>query len=132
MKKIVECGVISTTGQLRLPMDRINAFFRENKGMRVLARFEVAEPGSTELQRGYYRGYIVPLVQEQLWKEGERMTTDQVDNFLRKQCPSCYNEQGELLEVEKIAKSDFSDFIEWLKQYAAENLYLYIEDPKTL
>lgn len=130
--KISESGIITDNGQLRLPMDRLNAFFAANRGKRVVARFEAAEPGSTELQLAYYFNYIVPTIQTALWENGDRKTEKQVDLWLRQQCASCYNDYGGLLEARQISKPDFSDFIEWLKQFAAENLYVYIEDPRTL
>lgn len=130
--KISESGIITDNGQLRLPMDRLNAFFAANKGKRVVVRFEAAEPGSTELQLAYYFNYIVPTIQTALWETGDRRTEKQVDLWLRQQCASCYNDYGGLLEARQISKPDFSDFIEWLKQFAAENLYVYIEDPRTL
>lgn len=130
--KISESGIITDNGQLRLPMDRLNAFFAANRGKRVVVRFEAAEPGSTELQLAYYFNYIVPTIQTALWENGDRKTEKQVDLWLREQCASCYNDYGGLLEARQISKPDFSDFIEWLKQFAAENLYVYIEDPRTL
>lgn len=132
MDKISESGIITDNGQLRLPMDRLNAFFAANKGKRVVVRFEAAAPGSTELQLAYYFNYIVPTIQTALWENGDRRTEKQVDCWLRQQCASCYNDYGGLLEARQISKPDFSDFIEWLKQFAAENLYVYIEDPRTL
>lgn len=130
--KISESGIITDNGQLRLPMDRLNAFFAANKGKRVVVRFEAAEPGSTELQLAYYFNYIVPTIQTALWENGDRRTEKQVDLWLRQQCASCYNDYGGLLEARQMSKPYFSDFIEWLKQFAAENLYVYIEDPRTL
>ena len=130
--KISESGIITDNGQLRLPMDRLNAFLAANKGKRVVVRFEAAEPGSSELQLAYYFNYIVPTIQTALWENGDRRTEKQVDLWLRQQCASCYNDYGGLLEARQISKPDFSDFIEWLKQFAAENLYVYIEDPKTI
>lgn len=130
--KISESGIITDNGQLRLPMDRLNAFFAANRGKRIVVRFEAAEPGSTELQLAYYFNYIVPTIQTALWENGDRKTEKQVDLWLRQQCASCYNDYGGLLEARQISKPDFSDFIEWLKQFAAENLYVYIEDPRTL
>lgn len=132
MDKLSESGIITDNGQLRLPMDRLNAFFAANKGKRVVVRFEAAEPGSSELQLAYYFNYIVPTIQTALWETGDRRTEKQVDLWLRQQCASCYNNYGGLLEARQISKPDFSDFIEWLKQFAAENLYVYIEDPRTL
>ena len=132
MDKISESGIITDNGQLRLPMDRLNAFFAANKGKRVVVRFEAAEPGSTELQLAYYFNYIVPTIQTALWDNGDRRTEKQVDLWLRQQCASCYNDYGGLLEARQISKPDFSDFLEWLKQFAAENLSVYIEDPRTI
>lgn len=132
MNKISESGIINDKGQLRLPMDRLNAFFAANKGKRIVVRFEAAESGSSELQLAYYFNYIVPTIQTALWKNGDRRTEKQVDLWLRQQCASCYNEYGGLLEARQISKPDFSEFIEWLKQFAAENLYVYIEDSRTL
>lgn len=132
MDKISESGIIGKDGQLRMPMDRLKEFFAANKGKRVVVRFEAAAPGSSELQLAYYFNYIVPTIQTALWETGDRRTEKQVDLWLRQQCASCYNDYGGLLEARQISKPDFSDFIEWLKQFAAENLYVYIEDPRTL
>ena len=132
MDKISESGIITDNGQLRLPMDRLNAFFAANKGKRVVVRFEAAEPGSSELELAYYFNYIVPTIQTALLETGERKTEKQVDLWLRQQCGSCYNDYGGLLEARQISKPDFSDFLEWLKQFAAENLSVYIEDPRTI
>lgn len=132
MDKISESGIIGPDGRLRMPMDRLNAFFAKHKGERVVVRFDAAAPGSTALQLAYYYNYIVPTIQTALYESGDRKTEKQVDLWLRQQCGSCYNDYGGLLEARQMSKNDFSDFLEWLKQFAAENLYVYIEDPKTL
>lgn len=132
MDKISESGIITDNGQLRLPMDRLNAFFAANKGKRVVVRFEAATPGSSELQLAYYFNYIVPTIQTALLETGERKTERQTDVWLRQQCVHCTSGWGDLMEARQMSKTDFSLFIEWLKQFAAENLYVYIEDPRTL
>lgn len=132
MDKISESGVITLYGQLRMPMDRLNAFFQKHKGERVVVKFEAAVPGSSAAQLAYYYNYIIPTVQMALYETGERKTEKQVDLWLRQKCGSCYNDYGGLLEARQMSKNDFSDFLEWLKQFAAENLYVYIEDPKTI
>lgn len=130
--KISESGMIGQDGRLRLPMDRLNAFFAANKGQRVIVRFEAAAPGSTAAQLAYYFNYIVPTIQTALLETGDRRTEKQVDLWLRQQCGSCYNDFGGLLDARQMDQRDFSDFLEWVKQFAAENLYVYIEDPKTI
>lgn len=130
--KISESGMISENGLLRMPMDRLKAFFAEHKGERVVVRFEAAAPGSTALQLAYYYNYIVPTIQTALLETGERKTERQTDVWLRQQCVHCTSGWGDLMEARQMSKTDFSLFLEWLKQFAAENLYVYIEDPKTL
>lgn len=132
MDKISESGVITVSGQLRMPMDRLNAFFAKHKGERVVVKFEAAVPGSSAAQLAYYYNYIIPTVQMALYETGERKTEKQVDLWLRQKCGSCYNDYGGLLEARQMSRNDFTDFLEWLKQFAAENLYVYIEDPKTI
>lgn len=132
MDKISESGIITDNGQLRLPMDRLNAFLAANKGKRVVVRFEAATPGSSELQLAYYFNYIVPTIQTALLETGERKTERQTDVWLREQCVHCTSGWGDLMEARQMSKTDFSLFLDWLKQFAAENLYVYIEDPRTL
>lgn len=130
--KISESGRINESGQLLMPMDRVNAFLKANKGKRVVVRFEAAEPGSSELQLAYYFNYIVPTVQSALYELGERKSERQTDIWLRQQCAHCTSGWGDLMEAREMKRTDFSEFLEWLKQFAAENLSVYIEDPKTL
>ena len=130
--KISESGMIDAAGLLRMPMDRLNPLFASHRGQRVIARFEIVEPGTSAAQRAYYFNYIIPTIQTALLQTGERKTERQTDMWLRRQCSSCYNEQGGILEVDEMPQSDFSLFLEWIKQFAAENLYVYIEDPKTI
>ena len=132
MNKISESGIIGPDGKLRMPMDRLNAFFSQNKGKRIVVKFEAAAPGTSEAQLAYYFNYIVPTIQTALWETGDRKTEKQTDLWLRQQCGSCYNDYGGLLDARQMTQPDFSDFLEWLKQFAAENLYVYIEEPRTL
>ena len=133
MDKISESGIITDNGQLRLPMDRLNAFFAANKGKRVVVRFEAAEPGSTELQLAYYYNYVIPCVVEALREQGTRKSEDATDRWLISQYPGGFRYDGAEQHVARqLTTTQMSDFLDWLKQYAAENLYVYIEDPRTL
>lgn len=145
--KISESGLIGTDGRLRLPMDRLNAWCAEHKGQRVVIRFDAAAPGSSELQLAYYFNYVVPTIQAALLETGERKTEKQVDLWLQQQCPAIFEtfipptpeqaKQGylgcrEIKGIRDLSVSEMSDYLDWLKQFAAENLYVYIEDPRTL
>ena len=135
MNKISESGIITENGQLRLPMDRLNAFFAANKGKRVVVRFEAAEPGSSELQLAYYYNYIVPTVSAALYEQGNWMSERAVDRWLVEQYPGekyAGISGFEVMEARQMDKRQMSDYLNWLKQFAAENLYVYIEDARTL
>lgn len=133
MDKISESGIITDNGQLRLPMDRLNAFFAANKGKRVVVRFEAATPGSTALQQAYYYNYIIPCVVEALREQGTRKSEDATDRWLMEEYPGGGNpDTVSLVCARQLDQRQMSDFLDWLKQFAAENLYVYIEDPRTL
>ncbi len=137
MAKISESGIIGTDGKLRLPMDRLNAFFVKHKGERVVVKFEAAEPGSSELQLAYYYNYIVPTISAALYEQGTRMRERAVDKWLVEQYPGEKDERilgfgDDVKEARQMDKRQMFDFLDWLKQFAAENLYVYIEDPRTL
>lgn len=133
MDKISESGIITDNGQLRLPMDRLNAFFAANKGKRVVVRFEAATPGSTALQQAYYYNYVIPCVVEALREQGTRKSEDATDRWLMEEYPGGGNpDTVSLVCARQLDQRQMSDFLDWLKQFAAENLYIYIEDPRTL
>lgn len=137
VSKISETGVIGADGRLRLPMERVNAFCAANPGTRVVVRFEAAVPGSSELQLAYYYNYIVPTIREVLFRYGTRRSEAAVDRWLVEQYPGDKFENlvgtgEEVTLARNLDRRQMSDFLEWLKQFAAENLETYIEDPRTL
>ena len=135
MHKISESGTITANGLLRMPMDRLKACFAEHKGERVVARFYFNVPGSTASQQSYYYKYIVPTIQAAIWETGDRKTEKAVDKFLIEQYPGdkCESETGvDVTEARNLNQQQMFDFLDWLKQYAAENLYVYIDDPRIL
>lgn len=136
MDKISESGFIGEDGRLRMPMDRLNQEFARHKGQRVIMRVEFGSPGSTSLQQAYYYNYVVPTIKASLYAKGERFTESGVDRWIINNYPlskDLFTESGAPKVIGKqLTISEMSDFLEWLKQFAAENLSVYIEDPKTL
>ena len=137
MNTISESGIIGMDGRLRMPMDRLNAEFARHKGMRVVMRLEFAEQGSSAAQQAYYRNYILPTIREALRKIGERKSEKMVDKWLVEQYPGDKSESEiglgvDVTEARNLSRSQMSDFLDWLKQFAAENLETYIEDPSTI
>jgi len=137
MDKISESGFIGEDGRLRMPMDRLNQEFARHKGQRVIMRVEFAFPGTTASQLAYYYNYIVPTIQQSFLQIGERKSEKAVDKFLMEQYPGDKSESEiglgvDVTEARNLDRKQMSDYLEWLKQFAAENLSVYIEDPKTL
>lgn len=132
--KISESGMIGSDGRLKLPMDRLNAFFAAHKGKRVIARFEVAEPGTTIAQLAYYYNYILPTISYAMKELGTRIEGEHLERFLFSQYPARpHLDNGDIVEHgRQLTKQQMSDYLDWLKQYAAENLCVYIEDSKTI
>lgn len=119
---------MSSTGNLLLPMDRVNEFLSRNKGKRVIVQFETVEHGTTRAQQAYYYGYILPTVVAALRNQGNRMTEAQADVWLLDTFPM----RVEASEGKDLTKEQMSEFLDWLKEFAAENLDTYIEDPQTI
>ena len=133
--KISESGLIGADGKLRMPMDRVNAFLEAHKGERVVVRFESAERGSSALQLAYYYNYILPTVVQALYEQGTRISEENADHWLISQCPTGFHNTDDGTSKEQareLTVNEMTEFLDWLKQYAAENLYVYIEDPKTI
>ena len=133
MEKIVESGVIGDDGRLWLPMDRLNMFFREHKGQRVLVTFEALSTKATMAQQSYFYGYVLPTVCEAMKAQGVRMREEEADEFLLEQYPGepTRDENGEPVRTaRRLGRYTMTDFLSWLHQWAAENLQVYIENPK--
>lgn len=124
--KISESGTIGKDGKLRLPMDRVNQFMAENKGMRVIATFEVVQTGTTAAQLSYFYSYILPTCQQAFKELGNRYPLETLEKLLLSEFGSNHSCARNLNQLQ------MSEFIDWLKQYAAENLNVYIEDARTI
>lgn len=131
---ISEAGRIDSVGRLLLPMDRLNAEFAQHKNCRVVARFSFTEPGSSAALLAYYYGYVVSAVRVSLYNQGTRATDEKVDNWLVSTYPGDIEiEPGRYAEfARELSQAKMLDFLEWLKQFAAENLDVYVEDPKSI
>ena len=130
---ISESGVVNMKGRLMLPMDRLNEFFANHKGMRLIATFEAVIPGSTAAQQSYYYRYVIPTIVAALKKKGTLMTEDRADRWLMEEYPGGRKPSVmPLIFARQLNQLQMAEYLEWLKQYAAENLNVYIEDPSVI
>ena len=140
-REITATGTINNNGGLAMYMGEVNDFFRQHKGSRIIARFIVSKPGSSEALKGYYFNYVVPTFKQAIWESGERKTEEQTELFLRELSPVMYAEKvnedtgeysHELRTVADLSNAELIEHIETLKQIAAEEYNTFIDDPRTL
>lgn len=143
MKKneIIASGIVDKNGKLAMYMGEVNAFFQENKGQRIIATFHTVPTMTSKAMMAYYYKYVVPTITRAAYECGDRRTQQDTDKWLREMSPICREESvnvdtGEwdnrLREITELSNSEMIEHLEFLKQMAAEEYNVYIEDPKTL
>ena len=138
-REIAATGTINNNGGLAMYMGEVNEFFKSWKGSRIVARFIVASPGSSEALKGYYFNYVVPTFKNAIWELGERKTEEQTEKFLRELSPIMYEQtpnietgkyETRLRSVSELSNAELVEHIETLKQIAAIEFNCYIDDPR--
>ena len=136
---ITASGTVSNDGKLLMYMGEVNQFLSLWKGAKVIISFQVISSGNSRLLVGYYLNYVVPTIKQAFWELGERRTEEATERFLREispiACQTIPDDQGkyrhEIKEISEMSNYDLIEHIEFLKQYAAENLSCFVDDPKT-
>ena len=91
--------------------------------------------------KGYYFNYVVPTFRTGIWEAGERLTDEQTERRLRELSPVMYEqipniETGEyenrLRKISELSNAELIEHIEFLKQLASEEYYIYIADPNEI
>jgi NurA-like 5'-3' nuclease len=140
-RKISVTGTIDNNGNLRMYMDELKQFFKMHKGCRVIAKFMIESQGSSEALKGYYYNCVVPSFQEGMWDAGERLTEEDAEIKMRELSPIMleqeFNEETgkyttRLREVSELSNAELVEYIDHLKQIAAEEYSIYIEDPQSI
>jgi NurA-like 5'-3' nuclease len=140
-RKIAVTGTIDNNGNLRMYMDELKQFFKMHKGCRVIAKFMIESQGSSEALKGYYYNCVVPSFQEGMWDAGERLTEEDAEIKMRELSPIMleqeFNEETgkyttRLREISELSNAELVDYIDHLKQIAAEEYSIYIEDPQSI
>ena len=140
-RKITVTGTIDNNGNLRMYMDELKQFFRMHKGCRVIAKFIVESQGSSEALKGYYYNCVVPSFQEGMWDAGERLTEEDAEIKMRELSPIMLEQEineetgkytTRLREISEFSNAELVEYIDHLKQIAAEEYSIYIEDPQSI
>ena len=130
-KELTISAIVTQDATLSMYRGELDAFLAENIGKRLTIRIQADTIGTSEAMRGYYFGYIVPRIQQALYDIGERKSKKDTDSWLRSLCPACQAEDG-VLSVSQMGKPEMMDLLDWVKQFAAENLYLVLEDADSI
>lgn len=134
-------GIVNNNGGLQMYMGELNQFFSMHKGSRIIARFTVASPGSSEALKGYYFNCVVPTFRSGIWEAGERLTEEQTERRLRELSPVMYEQtpdintgkyETRLRTIAELSNAELIEHIEFLKQLASEEYCLYIADPNEI
>lgn len=134
-------GRITSEGKLAIYMQELNAFTQQWKNTRVVATFKVYQPGSSAALRGYYFNAVVPAIKRALWETGERKTDEQTELWLREMSPIMYQQEADpetgkytttLREIADLDNGELIEHIETIRQIAAEELNIFIDDPNTI
>lgn len=131
-------GTVNNNGGLALYMGELNEFLKGWKGSKVIVTVSVLPPRASEALRGYYFNYVVPTFRQAIEEAGERLTCQQAEEKLREWSPIMRREKVnpdtgkytyELREVYALSNAELIEHIETLKQLAAEEFNLFIDDP---
>lgn len=140
-REILATGTINKNGGLAMYMGEINEFFQMHKSKKVIARFVVVEKEASAALKGYYFNYVVPTFKQAIWQSGDRKTEEQTERFLRELSPIMYDQtvnditgkyESRLREISELSNPELIDHIDFLKQLASEEYYIYIADPNEI
>lgn len=133
-------GVITPQGALRIhnrPLfeEEVRAMSRE-KDLAVTIEVKVKKYRRSNEFNNYYWGVVVAMIVERLRELGHDVDRDLTHEFLKGRF--LYSEltdpsTGEVMRIPKktseLATGEFMEYLEHVKQFAAETLDLYIPDP---
>lgn len=128
---------INDEGRLMTPPD-LREFLTMWKNNRVVVRFEILPDTPSEALKGYYFHYVVPTMKTALWESGERKNEQQTENWLREMSPITHHCEWRgfwdvtIKEIAELSNAELSEHIEHIRQMAAEEFSVYIEEPQTI
>lgn len=139
--EIIVSGMVNKDGKLAMYMAELNDFMRKRKNEMVIARFKTYKKGSSSALRGYYFNYVVPTMKMALWQSGDRKTDSQTEEYLRSISPVTISQESnektgdyrtEIRRISDLDNRELIEHIEFIKQMAAEEYSVYIDDPSSI
>ncbi len=133
-------AVITPQGALRIynrPLfeEEVRAMSRE-KDLAVTIEVKLKKRFRSDVQNAYYWGVVVAMISQRLRELGHDVDRDLTHEFLKGRF--LYTEftdptSGEVMKIPRktseLATEEFMEYVEHVKQFAAETLDIYIPDP---
>jgi hypothetical protein len=119
----------------------LNQYLSEHKNKRIAIGLSIIGEKPSQAMLSYYRNVIVPSIQKGYHAKGNIYSCERVDRELREMSPVCWNEYfdektnrwiQDVKELNELNQFDLAWFIAHIKQIAAEEFSIFIEDPKTI
>jgi hypothetical protein len=116
----------------------LREFLNQWKESRVVVRFEILSEKPSEALKGYYFHCVVPTMKTALWESGERKNEQQTENWLREMSPITHHCEWRgfwdvtIKDIAELSNAEFVEHIEFIRQMAAEEFSVYIEEPQTI
>ena len=136
MNDIKAFGYVDETGKLKLFSQ--SEFIEQLKAIpNTIVTLTLSKSGKrSSMQNRYYFGGVIPIVRQGLKDMGIVMSTEQTHSLLKfrflKQ--EFISNDGEVIEsigsTTELSKQEFNEYIERIKQWAAEYLNIQIPDPE--
>ena len=129
---------INNEGRLMTPPD-LREFLTMWKNNRVVVKFEILPDTPSEALKGYYFHCVVPTMKTALWESGEHKNEKETEQWLREMSPITHVEEchdgtwiTKIKEIAELSNAELSEHIEHIRQMAAEEFSVYIEEPQTI
>jgi hypothetical protein len=129
-------GYVDETGKLKLFSQ--SEFIEQLKAIpNTIVTLTLSKSGKrSSMQNRYYFGGVIPIVRQGLKDMGIVMSAEQTHSLLKfrflKQ--EFISNDGEVIEstgsTKELSKQEFNEYIERIKQWAAEYLNIQIPDPE--
>lgn len=137
LRKKTIWGKIDSKGNLDFYDGELKEFLKLHPNKNVIIRYEIAPSEPSGKTKAYYYNYVLPKMTRAFYETGENLSQPQVDRFLRSNCPSIQEgvwENGKFKSrvrtFDELDQAEANEFIEWVQEYASQNLYTIIDDPE--
>ena len=128
MQKLTIIGEINKKGQFGFyNIAQLNDFCVKNPGKKLIVTIQVEDKKSKDVILAYYYAKVIPLYQDEFYKNGDIMNNTQTDTYLRSLCPITQKKSLSDLSYDELVY-----FMDFLKHHALTEINQFIEEVRCL